>query len=1115
MAHPDRTRDPQTRPRARRRTRNPRATGLLIALAFALIGGGVVLFVALLNKPTSSGSAAATGGPTDAPAPTDITQVGSTTDARIQVADKQRPGRVAADLYFKRLDHAGGGAYDAQSPRAFLYLVDGRTIFVRADTGRVRMPAQSDAPESGEFSGNGLVLVFPPREPGDARPIDPESDTPGLIATFTTASFDTVLLEVSTRDTVTIQTPESSATFLGALVRGNQVQDRLEFARFGPGEFRRHIDNPSDDHGPTPRKPEQAHQPRTRASNPAAGPSPLTAAPDSPPSATQTHDNPAPTARTNTTTPHEVLYRTLFTGGVTLTQATRSLAGQTLTVWSRLIDNKLPDGALGPQRDRNLAHAPAIPRPRASAQRVAPSMPLPATLAAMTLAAGEPLRTLFAPQPTDVVLAWKREVTTAPIAAGAVPRELSDGNHVHARLAAQSADGQGRITLNDSAIGAAGACGILDYAATTRQLSLAGTTGSGAAGTGIDRVDLTSPALGRFVGPNFSIDLGSGIAQVRGGGTLLSLQTDDVTVVPEADPDAPLPESAMRRISWSDQADFAFFPSDGDQSIDGVLKSAAFTGAVLGRDHWSSLSGDFVKLDFDRIEGDAGKARSRPRHLRVEGRALAIGAPSPRHADPDRPLPPFDPHISAGVLDVEFRPRQGNPGAVDPSHITARRDADTVVRVADAQSSLVADSLTADIATPSDGKLVVADFVAEGSVRVDRRDGVWATADKIVASGSENWADLTGEQPVQLGFGLDSLIRGPQVHLKESDGSLQVFGPGTFDHLQPLDNPGSLDPAVVALADPDVPAGMVRVRASWTRGMLFVNQSGRIECHGDSEVSSRSAVEGRVARCERLLLNITPSAPSTPGDQAPTAQPGAGQLLSGMGERRLLSAEMIGAGVEREGGSLASVKAWTFGLSPTGERTFDSVLYLESPRIGADESTGIITVPESGTGLIFDAGRQSAAPGSASASPTIGAAGDTRFRWKKSLSFNRAAGELRMLEGVEVEHLAPNSTEKLTMRCQSLTAGIDASAQGRGRLANATCGGGAIAESGPQLLTADEFVYNGLTDIIRAVSTSDQPVMLTDTRRAAPILAKVLSWDRRADRIEVIEPMPIIAPLGK
>jgi len=1085
------------------RQRSPRSTGLLIALAFALIGAGVVLFVALINKPASPLDAAKRSAVPDAEEPTDITSVGGTTDARIQVVDKKRPGRVASDFLFRKLNPIGGGTYDVSEPRAYLYLVDGRTIYVRSDTGRIRLPSQSDAPESGEFTGNGLVLVFPARQAGDTRPLDVERDTPGLVAHFKAASFDTVLLEVSTRDEVTIETDESVAVMQGALVRGNQVQERLEFARLGPGDFRYRIDR----------------------NQPAATPSPLafTAAPPAPIStgagtalATKSDD---PASRPSSTlapaesdsksasaallpTPQpakEDLYRAYFTGGVTVTQSTRQLTSDTLTVWTRFLDNKLPEGVFGARSESSDRGMDIDSGPRDFASTL--PLPIVAMIPALAIATAGPANSLFAPRSSDVILAWRTEVTTAPLSASPVPKELTEGNHLHVRFTSDKPGGESRVTITDSEIRAIGVCATLDYAATSRLLVLSNSESW-------DRVDMTAPALGRMVGPNISFNLGSGVGQIRGPGMLLSLQSDRPTVVPPADPDAPLPDDAFRQVTWTDQADFKLFSRNN--RVEDLLEEARFTGNARARDHSSLLAGDFLAIEFDRIERSGSKPRSSPKRLQIQGHAVAIGGPSPKHTDWDRPLPALDPNLMADMLDIRFKPSASARQDVDPTSLTASGR----VRISDRNSSMNAGRLVAELVRQGDDEIGVGDLVAEGGVRIDRKDGVWTTADKLVASGTERWADLTGGS-VALGRGDGSVIRGPQAHLEEATGLLRIFGAGSFEHTQFSESASRADPLLAALADPDVLPSTMKIRATWSRAMMFENYSGRIECHGDTEVSARSAIDGRVARCERLLLNITPESNLDSGPLPALPAPG-GSLLKDMNERQLITAEMIGSALERDGGALASVKTWRYGFSPAGERTFDQVLYLEAPRLLTDEQTGTLTVPSAGRGLAFDAGMQAATAGSAGAgSPTVGSSGDSSFTWHESLVFVRTTGDLKMLRDVELQHLPLGAAEKIIMRCNDLTGRFDTQQNGGGRLLFAKCIDGAYAESGSRTLTADEFNYDGLTDVITATSTSELPVAINDTNRAAPLLAKRLIWDRRIDRIEIQEPMPITAPMTK
>jgi hypothetical protein len=288
-----------------------------------------------------------------------------------------------------------------------------------------------------------------------------------------------------------------------------------------------------------------------------------------------------------------------------------------------------------------------------------------------------------------------------------------------------------------------------------------------------------------------------------------------------------------------------------------------------------------------------------------------------------------------------------------------------------------------------------------------------------------------------------------------------------------------------------------------------------------------------------MFMNITPdtkengktSGSSSIGDAGPTESAPApaiasGPLLgdgvfTGMNNRRVQSVEMIGAVTEREGGAPASVKTWKYGLSPTGERTFDQVLYIESSHLTTDEATGLITAPEAGTGLVFDAGKRapvSSASGSSTPGSSTSDTGDTRFKWKKKLTYNQTTGELRMLQDVELEHMALGGSDKLTLKCGELAAmmNVQKGTKGEGgKLLSAVCSGGALAQSGTQLLTADDFTYDAVSDVLTAESKSETPAMLNDTRKAAPVLAKKLRWERKTDRIEVLEMMPVTGPMNK
>jgi hypothetical protein len=406
-----------------------------------------------------------------------------------------------------------------------------------------------------------------------------------------------------------------------------------------------------------------------------------------------------------------------------------------------------------------------------------------------------------------------------------------------------------------------------------------------------------------------------------------------------------------------------------------------------------------------------------------------------------------------------------------------------------------------------------------------------ATSDEFHADGQKRWADLIGDK-VRITKG-SSVIAGKQMHLEELDGRLEVFGAGSMRHLQLAEN--ASDAAMVLpegiLDAPEsaaLPPGLTVMRATWSRSMSFNDRTGRIECHGDATVTSTTLEGGQVARSERLLLNITPGGDSGAG--AATAQPATpaggsavtlGSLNGGGGDKRLdgrklLRAESLGSILETDGGQPASVKSWKFAATPgpDGKREYDQVLYIEGPRIIADELSGNMTIPDAGRGVTFDRGKSNGAGTSGS---TLGgqSSGRSQFTWAGVMEFNRLTGVLKMQKDVELRHLPLDSNELVRMVCNDLTATFNMNSGKGAELLTADANGGVYAESGPRHLTADQFTYDALTSAAIARSLSDSPVTMQDDRQPAPLLAKALRWETRTDRVEITEPMPVTGGMVK
>lgn len=1114
--------------------RNP--TGLLLALAFALIGAGVVLFVFISGKPRTPGSAipgdvARMGElPSVVGEASDIVAVGGTRDARFQVPDKNDPSRVAVELVFAKLDPLGSGVYQAAEPRAWVYMKDGRTVFIRSDTGRIRRSPTATAPESGEFSGNGLVLVFPPRAPGDDRPIDPLNDTPGMVMRFVAATFDTVLLEVSSQDEWTAESEQMWATGKGFVVRGNQVLERLEFAKINSnGQIRYHsrpkaVEVASDATFAGPPEPPELRpkgkharqHPAETPTGPDSGGEFAFVGPPEPP-------KPAPT-------PKEDLYLAEFRDNVTLVQTERKLTADMLSVWTRFLDNKLPDDAIGGTADGPVASLPASGRARdpGAPAVVSVPMPLPARLAALALTQTHPIRTLFTKSDTDIVLNWSGVMVARPIKDGRTPPELASGNHVHARFTAERPGGAARVVLTDLDTGAVGICSALDYAATTQDLTLS-------RGPSSERVDLTVPGAGRFVVPRVTVNLASGVGHIDGAGALLNLPDNDagnlVTVNPEhprpADPDAPLPEGLIRQITWTESADFAF--GTRERRITDALKSADFHGSVVARDRASWLSGDRIAAEFaERPEKKSGL-----KHLTVRGHALGV-ARSDRY-DPETAGPAQDPFITADELDVAFAPSKIAPREDDATSLLASGS----VRIGDRRGRITADRFESQLIRKSRSDYEAGDVKARGGVRIDLAGAggnVWAQADEFHADGQSRWADFIGDRVV-LAQG-SSRIYGRQMHLEEADGRLEVFGPGSMRRLRIASDASdsALQVPEEVLDAPEsgrLPEGVTVMRATWSRSMSFTDRTGRIECHGDATVTATSHDGGQVARSQRLFIDITPRAAGNHATGAPlaagehgAAAPAPGTLAGAFGaddprtdDRKLLRIESIGSILERDGGQPASVKSWKFAPlpGPDGQREYEQVLYLEGPKIIVDETAGTTTIPDAGRGVTLDraGGTSGAAPTDGPAAIGSHAPGRSQFTWGGSMEFNRLTGRLRMQRDVELRHLPLDSNELIRMVCADLTAEFDMHSGHSAQLRNAEARGAVYAESGPRRLTADVFSYDAATGVADARSLTDVPVSMQDDRQPAPMLARSLRWNTRTDRVEITEPMPVTGGLSR
>lgn len=1116
-----------------------------MALAFVLIAAGVTLYVAIGHRPRRSSAIIGDLPTTDLGTPPDPNEggFGASTDGRLQFADKKDPARLQAELAYATLDPLGGGYYKLGRPKAWIYFRDGRVLYLQADAGRFRMPGRAQRPESGDLTGGVLWRMFNPHTTPDGkkdltRPIDIEKDTPLLIGYTPSASFDATLLEISSDDPVSISWATGTFEADGLLVRLNELRERIEVLKTGKGQIHASAQSelgPKQKPAPpalaadAPTKPPAS----TPAEQPASKPTTTLAKSDAesaPPSAFVGPPKP----------PKEALYRCLVTENVTLSQRGRSLTSDTLEIFARTLDNRLPANAIAPLAFAGQLATPADSKPQPSPASAgeapkAPAAPhkpepasepsaIPAPKPVIASSTPEP-KPMYAHTPDDIVLAWSGPMVITPAQADPLPKLLAGGNDIGVRFSTERPGGLSYMTLSDPATKAVAVCSTIEYGATTRDLSVL-------SGAGQDSVSVFAPEIGRAVVPGFSINLGTGIAHVPGGGVLGALRGLPAGLTPAATPAAAsgadaskeLPSDLARQITWSDQADFQLAKVGGKLSTG--LEMASFAGQVVARDRSSSIAGDAIRAEFAPPAAAAAGAKDAPsassllRRLNVRGNVIAVAGE--KVPDP-RALPALDPHLSAEELDVSFAPVPGS-SEVEPTFVQGRGK----VVAANRDAAIRAGKIEARLGKRPGGESGVLDMVATDKAEFERADGVFATADVIRADAVKNFADLTGKD-VRIGRGASQILC-TRARLDGQAETLVVNGAGQFEHRQLDSSSQGTFPAVIA--------------AGWDKGMVYDNTRGTIDCDGRATFSSTSIVSVQKAAAEQIRIMITPGS----GADKLTQQDGA--VVS---DRRVLRAEAIGTGAMLAGaadkpasGSNAKLESYRFAspAQPGVQGPREQVLYIEGPRIVYDAgsggtpspppgssatTTGTFSVPASGFAVIRDertappGTENSPAPPKSASTPTfvLGAnsgatRGTSRLAWGGSMNYDLASGRLVMQKDVELAHLPPGANKAARLVASTISAMFGTSASQGSQLLRAEAAGAVYAETGPagdqQKMFADHFIYDGTSGKAEAWADDKNRVTFYQDKRPTPVVAKRLLWDLISDRVEITEAAPIIAP---
>ena len=296
---------------------------------------------------------------------------------------------------------------------------------------------------------------------------------------------------------------------------------------------------------------------------------------------------------------------------------------------------------------------------------------------------------------------------------------------------------------------------------------------------------------------------------------------------------------------------------------------------------------------------------------------------------------------------------------------------------------------------------------------------------------------------------------------------------------------------------------------------------------GDPE---RIRIDLSAASAGTELVEATTDASSSIGD---SGVPGAGND----GDRRVLRATAFGSILDRPDGKPATVESRAYappvGAGERGTRTLETISYIESAQLVADDVKATIETPLAGRAVIFDQrapdassanDQQAASAGPIAASPR----GTSSFRWEGSMVFARDTGVLELLRKIEVIHKPLDERPLTRLTSDRLVAtlklsgeggangGGEAGARGGGhaRFVAAEAIGSVYVESGTQRLVGERVLYDAQkgTAVASAAVGGGGTVTLFDDRRATPFTARRLRWDMLRDEIEILEPAPIIAP---
>lgn len=976
-----------------------------------------------------------------------LRQMGGGSRMNITMMDRADPSRIAGEMQADRSVPLENRRFRLERPRVWVFLRDGRTIHVEAERGEAMIPDGAGArPEDGVVEGDVVMRMFAPL-PRSERP-DPRTTPPVMKLTTQQLRFDGRAGEINFPESVEITGERVEFSGAGVLIVLNEGAERLELLRV---ERTRSL----------LLKPEPPST-KTTAALPGATPAGV---PDETPKAPV--GEPVPVK-----VPVETMYALWCERAVSATQGSRTLTGDRLEGWVRLLDNSVPSLALRNTASESRRGAAALTPP------IDASMPRIAVVTTVQPPAVPAQPFHFAKSDEPLLLKWDGPMEVRPLSH--IPPELN-GNDAFVRCTSTPPR---IVTILDADSGVIGKGTMVEYAATRREAAIAG-------GSGVPAV-IERTGTGRAMGERFDVSLGTGRVQARGSGEVRSVSEATGT-------DG---EETSRVIAWSKEAEFQF--GLNDDTIGSRLEKAVLQGSVTAGDGKGFLRGESVTALFKAIDAD----RSFMERLSVLGSARAGDGK--------------DGSLAAESLEVSFV-RRGDTDGSDPIMLTARGG----VRGERLGSVLSADALEAKLDQDEQGDSFVASAEAIGAVSFIDNEGVEAYADQLSANPAEQVVELRGENARAGQRG--SMVRGQFIRLDGAKKSLLVPGPGEFEHIPPPaegEQPTTAritwtrgmtfdDSVGTVVCDGDA-AGELRqghlardsIRAESIRVQLAPaeREPGRDGAHHPVTAPIRERGAGQAdplnAANKRKLLSVVAIGkdPATPAvvevRRYDPATSGGEAVLS-----RLMYLEGGEIRADNQSGTLDVPGAGK--LLTLDKRTDRAATPGEQPVNG---------------GIALD---ESSARGSA------------LFTWKEAFSLNRNAGTVSIRGGTRLVHAATEGGAALEVEAAEMNAQVSESVAGgsggepggttagkggldepfNGTLRTAAATGGVWMRYQQKEVSADIMTYDAATRTVDAQGTNGNLITAFDPESATPITATRVVWNLNENKFQLMGiQQPVVVP---